>query len=204
MHGIDGVSWAPCDITSADSAADLSAAMENSTHVVHCAAVGYYTPLADRNPQLDAIILNTNVLGTRAVAEAVLNAPHLEHFVHVSSMAVHRGTRTPGNQLYASSKAAASDVVDELRVALRDMGRRTRVSKISPGYIRDTAFTRNYYSHADFEARLELDDTNSLTCDEVAWWVESVLLASPRVEVSDLLLDVAPHLEPAAERPVLG
>lgn len=117
--------------------------------VVNCAGVGYYAPLtADHAAEWEDIV-RTNLLGLVHVASALLRFhPRCPCFVHVGSMASRRLSPTPGNGVYSATKAAAVPILDHLRNELRAAGHTMRVSLVTPGFIRDTAFAENFFRHA--------------------------------------------------------
>jgi NADP+-dependent farnesol dehydrogenase len=158
--------------------------------VVNCAGVGFYAPMGEDHSATWNEILETNVTGVLnliSVVERVLD--DLADFVHVSSMAAHRASATPGNVCYSAAKAAARVVVEEHRRLSRAAGRSGRVSMISPGFISDTEFGRRFFERAEGEKAQPLfDGFKSLAADEVAALVEMVLALPPNVEVGDFLV----------------
>ena len=98
--------------------------------VVHCAAVGDDSPLADLDEGRIAALLNTNVAGTLLVAKVAAEAMGPgSSIVNVASVMAHRVW--PGRSLYATSKAA---VVHATRALAAELGPRgIRVNSVSPG-----------------------------------------------------------------------
>lgn len=98
--------------------------------VVHCAAVGDDSALADLDEQRIAALLSTNVAGTLLVAKVAAEAMGSgSAIVNVASVMAHRVW--PERSLYATSKAA---VVHATRALAAEFGPRgIRVNSVSPG-----------------------------------------------------------------------
>jgi NADP-dependent 3-hydroxy acid dehydrogenase YdfG len=159
-------------------------------YVVNCIGVGFYAPIgADYSGAWNDILTSnvTGLLNLLSVVERQL--PDLRQFVHLSSMAAHRVSRTPGNLCYSVSKAAARTVVEEYRQELRAKGRMTRVSMVSPGFIEGTEFGEHFFSRAPDVPPVNIYAGHAnLTPPDVAELVVCVLRLPGHAEVVDLLV----------------
>ena len=182
------------DIRDFVALAAVLASLEQEEHIdalISCVGVGFYAPLGTDNTTAWSQILDTNLRGLLNLASAVQrDLPDLGHLIHVSSLAAHGISQVPGNLAYSVAKAGARTIVQDLRRELRAQGRRTRVSMVSPGFVADTDFGRNFFMHTPQPAHLGgiYDADINLTADDVAAAVEYVLGLPEHVEVLDLLL----------------
>ncbi|MEU9506729.1 SDR family oxidoreductase [Micromonospora sp. NPDC048170] len=159
-------------------------------YVVNCVGVGFYAPLGVDNSAVWNDILTVNVTGLLNLLSVVdRTCPELPRLVHVSSMAAHRVSRTPGNLAYSVAKAGAKTIVEEYRRGLRAAGRRTRVSMVSPGFVEATDFGRNYFSRtADAAPQPDIYGSHrNLSPADVADVVAYVLGSPPHLEFLDLV-----------------
>lgn len=159
-------------------------------YVVNCVGVGFYAPIGADYSKIWNDILATNVVGILnllSVVDTIL--PELDHLIHVSSMAAHRVSRVPGNLCYSVSKAAARTIVEEHRRALRDAGRHTRISMVSPGFVEETDFIANFFTRG---TRVPTADvcagSRNLKPDDVAGLIMHVLALPPHMEITDILV----------------
>lgn len=160
-------------------------------YVVNCVGVGFYAPIGDDRSAVWTSMLTTNVTGLLCLLSVIeRQLPALRTFVHVSSTAAHRPSRTPGNICYSAAKTAARVIVDEYRKQLREAGSDTRVCMVSPGLIEGTDFDRNFYSYAmEKDSRQDLYGAYaSLSADQVAETIHSILSLPPTVEIIDMIL----------------
>ncbi|WP_405115069.1 SDR family oxidoreductase [Micromonospora sp. NBC_01405] len=159
-------------------------------YVVNCVGVGFYAPLGADNSAIWNDILTVNVTGLLNLLSVVdRTCPELTRLVHVSSMAAHRVSRTPGNLAYSVAKAGAKTIVEEYRRSLRADGRSTRVSMVSPGFVESTDFGRNYFSRTgDTAPQPDIyGGHRNLTAADVADVVAYVLGSPPHIEFLDLV-----------------
>jgi NADP+-dependent farnesol dehydrogenase len=160
-------------------------------YIVNCVGVGFYAPVGADYLRAWTDILTTNVASLLSLLSIIdTHCADLPVFVQVSSMAAHRPSRTPGNLCYSASKAAARVIVEEYRKQVRAAGRRTRVSMVSPGFVEETDFGRNFYAHAPAGvARADLYGAHeNLTADDVAAAIAHLLHTPERVEILDLIV----------------
>ena len=175
----------------------VEAARDGLDYVVSCTGVGFYAPLDGDHTAAWQEVLDTDVRGALNLASTVLtDLEQLRHLVHISSLAAHRPSGTPGNLVYSVAKAGARTVVSELRRELRERGRPTRTSMVSPGLVEGTNFDRNFWTYAAPEGGpVPLYAAfRNLEPDDVADAVDFVLERPNHVEVLDLL--VAPRDQP--------
>lgn len=161
---------------------------ERVDFVVNCVAVGYYSPVGADYSEKWAEMLRTNVGGVLVLLSLIdeLELP-LRDLVHIGSMASRQMSMVPGNECYSVTKGAQQRLVDHFRDQHRD---HMRVTTISPGFTRNTAFVDRLVRCADVQPPVVLDEHNSLTAADVADCVRVVLSAPPNVEWSEV------HLRP--------
>ncbi|WP_431897571.1 SDR family oxidoreductase [Micromonospora haikouensis] len=159
-------------------------------YVVNCVGVGFYAPLGADNSTVWNDILTVNVTGLLNLLSVVdRTCPELPRLVHVSSMAAHRVSRTPGNLAYSVAKAGAKTIVEQYRQGLRAAGRHTKVSMVSPGFVEATDFGRNYFSRTTGSAPQPdiYGGHRNLSAADVAEIVAYVLGSPPHIEFLDLV-----------------
>ena len=179
------------------SAIGAAKELHNVQFVVNCVGVGFYAPIGADYSEAWNEILATNVIGVLNLLSAVDNIlPDLERFVHVSSMAAHRVSRVPGNLCYSVSKAAARTIVEEYRRSVREGGRQTRVSMVSPGFVEGTAFATKFFQHAKDTITFDpYSPHTNLSPYDVANIIMNILDQPPHIELADMLL--LPSEQPA-------
>jgi NADP-dependent 3-hydroxy acid dehydrogenase YdfG len=208
-HDVLAVARRPCPFAPAHVCADVRdfAAVEELIrearakgavdYVVNCVGVGFYAPVGDNHSDAWTAILDTNVRGLLNTLSAIeQHCEDLPLFVHVSSLAAHRVSRTPGNLVYSVAKAGAHRIVEEHRQDLRGRGRQTRVSIVTPGFVVGTDFGRNYYVHAatDVPRRDLYGVHDNLEPSEVSDTIRYVLASPAHVELREIV--VAPAGQP--------
>jgi NADP-dependent 3-hydroxy acid dehydrogenase YdfG len=157
--------------------------------VVNAAGVGYFAPLEERFAEQWRGIVEVNLLGLLAVIAAVtMLDPPIRHLVQIGSLAGTRPSRTPGNDLYAATKAAGAALLARHRDQLRAAGARTKITLITPGYVGDTDFGRNFFAHAPERQQSILDDFSPLGPADVARVVAYALTQPPHVELSEIVI----------------
>jgi 3-hydroxy acid dehydrogenase/malonic semialdehyde reductase len=192
-----GVRWVSADIRDFDSLARTLHQAAPFDYLVNCVGVGFYAPVGSDNTAAWREILDTNLRGLLNVVSIIGQAcPGLADFVHVSSLAAHRVSETPGNLAYSVAKAGARTIVQELRRELRAQGSLTRVSMVSPGLVEGTDFGKNYYNFRDASVSGPglYDQHVNLAPSDVAGVISYVLALPRHMEVLDVL--VAPTAQP--------
>ncbi len=159
-------------------------------YIVNCVGVGFFAPIGADHGEAWEQILATNIRGLLNLLSVIdTRCPLLGQFVHVSSLAAHRGSGTPGNLAYSVSKAGARTIVEEYRRGLRQAGRATRVSMVSPGFIEQTDFGRNFFSHAEAPVGQGgiYGSYSNLSAADAAEVIRYVLATPPHVEMLDVV-----------------
>jgi len=157
--------------------------------IVNCVGVGFYAPVGADYSTAWNEILSTNIVGVLNLLSAVENIlPDIEHLVHVSSMAAHSISRVPGNVCYSASKAAARTIMEDYRRTVREGGRRTRVSMISPGFVEGTEFTNKFFKYADHVTFDPYGSHANLSPKDVASLIMNILLQPLHILVGDILV----------------
>lgn len=191
-HAQAGVVAVRCDVRSAaDVAGVLREALTGGgvDWVVNAAGVGFYAPLESRFAAQWQEILDTNVMGMLNVLAALRDLPRaVGHVVQVGSLAGARPSRTPGNDVYAASKAAGAMLLGRHRAGLRAAGTSTRTTLVTPGYVGSTDFGANFFRHAPDAAEPILDRFPPLSALDVASVVQYALRQPAHVELSEIVV----------------
>lgn len=155
--------------------------------LVNNAGLGRETSWHDGRTEDWREMLDVNVLALSiATREALSRFPESGgHVVHISSMAGHRVP--PGESFYAATKHFVRGMTESLRMELRARHSRTRVSSISPGFVK-SEFHETYYG-SDRELLEERHPRfRMLDAADVSAAVLYVLEAPDHVAVHDVLL----------------
>lgn len=156
--------------------------------VVNCVGIGRYAPIGQTGSAAWREILDTNVLGLLHLISSIEQfAPELSDFVHLSSLAAHQPSTTPGNECYAASKVAARALMERFTAKVRAESRSLRVSMVSPGYVHGTEFADDFFpvsSPIHFDL---FEGHSALTPDAVASVVDR-LLDNRDTSVVDVIL----------------
>jgi NADP-dependent 3-hydroxy acid dehydrogenase YdfG len=157
--------------------------------VVNAAGVGYFAPVEERFAEQWRDIVEVNLLGLLAILATLRTLdPPVGHLVHIGSLAGTRPSQTPGNDLYAATKAAGASLLAQHRQELRAAGIRTKITLITPGYVGDTDFARNFFAHAPDRREPILDRFPPLAPLDVARVVEYALTQPPHIELSEIVI----------------
>lgn len=175
-----------CDVRSPEQVAAVLTGPAD--WVVNAAGVGFYAPVAPEFATRWSEIVDTNVVGLLNLLAALGERPPIGQFVHISSLAALRPSRTPGNDVYAASKAAGAALVARYRAGLRAAGHRTRVSVVSPGYVGGTDFEANFYRDAPVAGPAVTAGFPPLTAADVASVVDHALSAPAHLELSEIVV----------------
>ncbi|MFI6079304.1 SDR family oxidoreductase [Actinoplanes sp. NPDC051343] len=197
-QGVRSVSADIRDFTGLENALLETAETQTIEYIVNCVGVGFYAPIGSDYLDAWTDILATNVAGILVLLSVIdRHFADLKTFIHVSSMAAHRPSRTPGNLCYSVSKMAARVIVEEYRKEIRSKGRTTRISMISPGFIDGTDFGRNFYACApDDQERYDLYGAHdNLSPADVAAAIRNVMAMPAHVELLDTVM--SPNGQPA-------
>ncbi|MGH3693328.1 MAG: SDR family oxidoreductase [Pseudonocardiaceae bacterium] len=181
-----------CDIRDADSVARvLQDTLDGGDidWIVNAAGVGYYAPIDERYAPQWQQILDTNLLGTLTVlAQTRMLPTPVRHFVQIGSLAGTRPSQTPGNDVYSATKAAGALLLARHRAELRADGVPTKITLITPGYVGNTGFGRNFFAHAPDRRRPILDRFPPLSPVDVARTVAYALTQPDHVELSEIVV----------------
>lgn len=166
----------------------LGGAVERWGHLdglVNSAGLARMARVADGNPDDWRAMWEINVLGLALCTRAAL--PHFPEaggqVVNLSSLSGHRVPTSGG--FYAATKFAVRAMTEALRLELRAMGNKTRVTAISPGFV-DTELVDEYLA-AGGKTREDLG-LEMIPPEEVARTIVHVLTAPAEVEFNDLIL----------------
>lgn len=157
--------------------------------IVSCVGVGFYAPLDGEFSTYWQKIFNTNAVGLMNIVSTILRfSMQSSQFINIGSIAAYRPSKTVGNIAYSASKAACVPIMEEFRRLLRADGNLMRVTNISPGYIADTDFSKQYFSSSP-ENKIDLYSAfKPLQPGDVAASVLNVMDMAPDWDVNEMLL----------------
>jgi len=164
IESLGGVALAlPCDVTDRDQVEDAMTRTEKRfgpiERLVANAGGGDPTDVQAFEPAHVSATLDLNVIGTANCIAAVLPGM-LErrsgHLVAMSSLAAYRGL--PGGAAYSAAKAALTNLMESLRIDLREHG--IDVTLLMPGFVR-TKPVRAGKPTRRKPLRLELEDATA-------------------------------------------
>lgn len=106
------------------------------------------------------------------------------HVIHVSSVSGHR---VPGGSgVYSATKFAVRSLTEGLRLELRELGSKIRVSALSPGFV-ETEFAAHF--HKDPKAADEVyGQYKVLDADDVTDALVYLLGAPEHVQIHDVIM----------------
>jgi NADP-dependent 3-hydroxy acid dehydrogenase YdfG len=190
--GHAGVVAVPCDVRDGESVARVlrDAALAGGVDwVVNAAGVGFYAPVLEQFAPQWRDIIETNVVGMLNVLAQLreLHRP-VRHFVQVGSLAGTRPSRTPGNDVYAATKAAGAMLLARFRAELRAEGVLTRTTLITPGYVGGTDFGEYFFRHAPDKKESLFDRFAPLSPIDVAMTIEYALAQPDHLELSEIVV----------------
>ncbi len=149
--------------------------------VVNCAGVGWYAPVNDDYSRYWAEMFQTNVVGMLNIVANLERRNVCDHFIHISSLAAHRPSSTPGSIVYAASKTACASILLQMRKSIRQSRSRMKVSMISPGFVGGTNFEKRYFESAPTKSQPLYDRFKPLSVSDVVRAVEWVLTGDAEV-----------------------
>jgi NADP-dependent 3-hydroxy acid dehydrogenase YdfG len=195
---VSGLRVMTLDVTSAESVAQLAAAVDDVAVLVNNAggALGV-EPIERADPADWHRMYETNVLGVLRVTQALL--PALErgsggHVVVTGSIAGHLVYEGGGG--YTAAKHGAAALVETLRLELN--GRPVRVTEVAPGMVQTEEFSL-VRLRGDAAAAAKVYDgvPDPLTADDIADCIAFVVTRPAHVNVDLLvvkpLAQAAPH-----------
>lgn len=189
---IDGdVTFLACDIRDYEQVRNVMRAVGGRPldFIINCAGVGYFAPLGKNGTREWSEIVETNIVGLLIVLSSFLEEGIVaSRFVQVGSLASRYPSTTPGNIAYTASKAAALPILEEFRRELKTRHIDTRVSLVSPGYIRGTDFGRNFFRASPDSGFDLFGEVASFTPEVVAEEIERILDSPLGMEHEEVIL----------------
>ena len=153
--------------------------------LINSAGIGYNAPLVDSKTHLWREMLDVNILGlcicTREALKDMKTNGDIGHIVNISSLSGHRVYKEGG--VYAATKFSVTAITESLRLELRNLGSKIKITQISPGLVK-TNFHKNYYND---EATVNdiFSEFEPLSGDDIARAVSYVLSQPQNVQVHD-------------------
>ncbi|MCB9640120.1 MAG: SDR family NAD(P)-dependent oxidoreductase [Myxococcales bacterium] len=156
--------------------------------LVNNAGLGRSTSLVNGDSEFWREMLELNVLAlaicTREALQDMRRRGDNGHVIHISSMAGHRVA--PNSGMYSASKHAVRALTEALRMELRELNSKIRVSAISPGFV-ETEFA-SIYSGSEDKAKELYSSLKALEPGDIAGAVWYILSSPWYMQVHDLLL----------------
>ncbi|XP_046394590.1 farnesol dehydrogenase-like [Ischnura elegans] len=134
-------------------------------------------------------VFQTNVFGLLYCTDAALTLMKDTgvddgHIIHLNSITGHSVVPLPGNYVYVASKFAVTALTEGLRRELRDANLKTRITCISPGFVRTEI--------ASAGGQMELDQMitsmPAMQPSDIAHAVIFAMSAPPTVQVHDVII----------------
>jgi NADP-dependent 3-hydroxy acid dehydrogenase YdfG len=180
---------APTDITDPASCAaliDRTVQRFGSLDIlVNNAGIGFYSPIAQGDPEDWRRMFDVNVLGslyaTRAAVRHMLGRGS-GHVVFISSVAGRRVPSVEGS-VYAATKHALTAIAEGLRMEVASEG--VRVTVVEPGMVRTEFPGTSFGSAEEFYARV---GRRPLEAEDVARAVLYAVGQPPHVSVNEVLV----------------
>ena len=156
--------------------------------LINSAGIGYNAPLIDSKTRLWREMLDVNVLAlcicTKEALRDMIKNGDQGHIVNISSLSGHRVYKEGG--VYAATKFSITAITESLRLELRNLDSKIKITQISPGLVK-TNFHKNYYNDEstvnDIYSKFE-----PLSGDDIARAVSYVLSQPQNVQVHDILI----------------
>lgn len=156
--------------------------------LVNNAGLGHFTPIASGEPDKWREMLELNVLAlamcTRHAISDMRERGDDGHVIHLSSMAAHRVP--PGSGMYGATKYAVRALTESLRLELRQLKSKIRVSSVSPGFV-ETEFHEVFFDDKQ-KGREAYQRYKVLEAVDIADTIEFILASPPHMQVHDILI----------------
>jgi len=188
-----------CDVSSLEKVTELFAHIKSDPDLegvdlcVNNAGIALAESFLTGDPKAFKTMFETNVLGSAYVAQESIKSMQERdvqdgHVIFINGLAGHR--IIPGNKelhVYSSTKAAVTAMVEAVRLELRGMESRIRVSSISPGVVETDIYSRLFDGDEE-KAKAFLAERKYLEANDVAEAVTYVISQPAHVQVHDILL----------------
>jgi len=187
----ENIEYFPCDIR---EYVNIEEVMKNISQnckvdfIINCVGVGYYAPLINNYSNNWEDILKTNIIGTTNIMSNILKYfSSINYFINIGSLASYRRSKTIGNFMYSSSKAAILQLMEEFRIELKKMNKFAKVVNLSPGFIGDTEFSKNFFNSNLDKTKDLFSDFTPLLPKNVASVIEMVLNLPDEIEINEVI-----------------
>jgi NADP+-dependent farnesol dehydrogenase len=192
-EGLDGsTSFLAVDIRDYRQVADVlshAASAGRLSSVVNSAGVGFFSPLGHDYTAAWKLILETNVLGVANICSTLLDKQLIvDDLIHISSLAAHRVSRTPGNAMYSASKSASEMLVQHFRSLARAREWRTRVTMVTPGFVERTGFADHFFDYSKADVQPLYVPGQNLSPQHIADVVRYVVSRPPEMDIGDVVI----------------
>jgi 17beta-estradiol 17-dehydrogenase / 3beta-hydroxysteroid 3-dehydrogenase len=159
--------------------------------LINNAGVGYKSPLIEGNwgqweEMIDLNIHALNLCTYEAIVD-MLRRGDLGYILHISSIAAHRHKPGEvGNGVYVATKHAVSSLTESLRIELRQLGNKIRISSISPGLV-ETNFASRFLQN-EVAGKAVYQKFKPLNPEDIAEVVYFILSTPPHVQIHDIIV----------------
>lgn len=159
--------------------------------LINSAGVGYKSPICDGDLARWQEMLEVNILGlchcTYEAIQDLRDRGDDGHIILISSIGAYRHKPgSIGNGVYVASKRAVRSLTESIRMELRSLNSKIRVTAISPGLV-ETEFTPRFLQ--DYKAGQSVyQKTQTLQPQDIAEMIRFILACPPHVQIHDLIV----------------
>ena len=156
--------------------------------LINNAGLGHQAPLLSGDPEHWREMLDVNVLALSVCTQEAVKDMRARgddgYVIHIGSMSGHR---VPGGSgIYSATKYAVRSLTEGLRMELRGLDSKIRVSALSPGFV-ETEFAEHYSKSAE-KAKETYSRFKVLEAEDMANSVVFMLSTPAHMQVHDMLV----------------
>ena len=154
--------------------------------LINNAGIGYASSFLEGDPDQWKQMIDLNIFALCLCTQEALRWMRENdsgHIIHVSSMSAHR---VPGTGVYSATKHAVRALGESLRLELRGLDSKIRVSMVSPGFV-ETDFFETYTGSKE-KAKATYSAQKCLEAADIARTVAFCLESPPHMQIHDILV----------------
>ena len=147
---------------------------------------------ADWRSMLDINVLALCICTREAVKQMREHGVEDGHIIHIGSLASHRVAPRPTLRFYSGTKFMVRALTEGLRLELREINSRIRISCVSPPMVR-SPFSYHLVPDNPGEVDEWYANDPSVEPEDVAEAVVYALQAPPHVQIHDIIMNALPQ-----------